>query len=122
MWHKLFVRLQHKSDETILSRRFLSSMRSIKLPESNILQNIPRILKDFVTKTWQLLYRGTRDGFGSANFHSKCHRQSNTVTIILTTAGYIFGGFTPIAWDSGDRSKADNTGKGFFKFKESMEH
>jgi hypothetical protein len=31
----------------------------------------------------------------------------------LTTAGYIFGGFTPIAWDSSGTYKADNTGKSF---------
>jgi hypothetical protein len=31
----------------------------------------------------------------------------------LTTAGYIFGGFTPIAWDSSSGWKADNTGKSF---------
>jgi hypothetical protein len=113
VWHKLFVRIENKPDETIRIRRFLGSMTSVKLAESTILEHIPRILKDFVTKTWRLLYRGTRDGFGGANFHSKCDQQSNTVTIILTNAGYIFGGFTPIAWDSSSGYKADNTGQSF---------
>jgi hypothetical protein len=76
-------------------------------------QTIPSIFKDFETKGWRLLYRGTRDGFGSSDFHSKCDQQSNTVTIILTTTGYIFGGFTPLAWDSSTGYKADNTGKSF---------
>jgi hypothetical protein len=70
-------------------------------------------LREFEAKTWRLLYRGTRDGFGGANFHSKCDQQTNTVTLILTTAGYIFGGFTPIAWDSSTAFKADTTGKSF---------
>jgi hypothetical protein len=74
---------------------------------------MPQILKDFETKTWQLLYRGTRDGFGSTDFHAKCDEQSNTVAIILTTNGSIFGGFTPIAWDSSSGDKPDNTGKSF---------
>jgi hypothetical protein len=74
---------------------------------------IPSILKDFETKRWQLLYRGTRDGFGTSHFHAKCDQQSNTLTIILTTAGYVFGGFTPIAWDSSSSYKIDNTGKSF---------
>jgi hypothetical protein len=115
IWRKIFVRIENKPDETIRIRRFLSSMTSVKLAESNILEYIPRILKEFATKTWRLLYRGTRDGFGSSNFHSKCDQQSNTVTIILTTAGYIFGGFTPIAWEgpSSWTYKADNTGKSF---------
>jgi hypothetical protein len=31
----------------------------------------------------------------------------------LTTAGYVFGGFTPISWDSSSSYKTDNTGKSF---------
>jgi hypothetical protein len=113
IWHKIFVRIENKPDKTLCIRRFLTSIPSVKRLESTILDNIPQILKEFDTKTWRLLYRGTRDGFGSSHFHSKCDRQSNTVTIILTTAGYIFGGFTPIAWDSSNTYKADNTGKSF---------
>jgi hypothetical protein len=113
IWHKVFIRIANNPDETISIRRFLTSIPSVPRLESNILQHIPQILKDFETKTWRLLYRGTRDGFGSSNFHSKCDQQSNTVTIILTTAGYIFGGFAPVAWESSGGHKADNTGKSF---------
>jgi hypothetical protein len=113
IWHKLFVRLENRPDETIRLRRFLKSISSPKRLESTILQTIPQIFKEFEAKTWRLLYRGTRDGFGAVNFHSKCDEQSHTVTIILTTAGYIFGGFTPIAWDSSSGYKEDNTGKSF---------
>jgi hypothetical protein len=35
------------------------------------------------------------------------------VTLILTTNGCIFGGFTPLAWDSSGGYKADPTGKSF---------
>jgi hypothetical protein len=31
---------------------------------------------------WSLLYRGTRDGFGSNDFHSRCDGHSNTLTIL----------------------------------------
>jgi hypothetical protein len=61
-----------------------------------------------------LLYRGSRDGFAASTFHGKCDGQSNTVTIIESTRGYVFGGFTPIAWDSGKtRYKSDGSGKSF---------
>jgi hypothetical protein len=60
-----------------------------------------------------LLYRGSADGFAGPNFHSKCDSQTNTITIILTTDGFIFGGFTPIAWDSNKSWKPDNTGNSF---------
>jgi hypothetical protein len=33
---------------------------------------------------WTLLYRGTRDGFGSRDFHSKCDKKSPTLSICLT--------------------------------------
>jgi hypothetical protein len=118
IWNKHFVRIEKKPDESIRKHRFVNPISSVQRFESNIVETIPSIFKDFDTKSWRLLYRGTRDGFGSSNFHSKCDQQSNTVTIILTTGGYIFGGFTPLAWDSSTAYKADNTGKSFlFSFK-----
>jgi hypothetical protein len=115
IWDKIFYHIANKPDESIRIRRFLNSTPSIQRPESTILYDIPSIFKSFERKTWRLLYRGTRDGFGSLNFHSKCDQQSNTLTIILTTTGYIFGGLTPIAWDTPPSGsyRADNTGKSF---------
>jgi hypothetical protein len=73
----------------------------------------PSILKEFLNKTWKLLYRGSRDGFGSSHFHGKCNNQSNTLTIIETTQGFIFGGFTPTAWDSSRSYKSDTSQTSF---------
>ncbi len=48
-----------------------------------------------------LLYRGTRDGFGSNYFHFKCDGHSNTLTILKAKgSGFIFGGFTSVKLDS----------------------
>jgi hypothetical protein len=50
---------------------------------------------------WSLLYRGTRDGFGSNDFHSKCNGKSNTLTILKAEESkFIFGGFTSVSWES----------------------
>jgi hypothetical protein len=50
---------------------------------------------------WSLLYRGTRDGFGSNDFHSKCNGKSNTLTILKAKESkFIFGGFTSVSWES----------------------
>jgi hypothetical protein len=50
---------------------------------------------------WSLLYRGTRDGFGSHDFHTKCDNHSNTLTIFKAKESeFIFGGFTSVEWDS----------------------
>jgi hypothetical protein len=57
---------------------------------------------------WTLLYRGTRDGFGAANFHSKCDNHTNTLTILKAEgSSYIFGGFASIPLDSSNQNKSD---------------
>jgi hypothetical protein len=51
--------------------------------------------------SWSLLYRGTRDGFGAKDFHSKCDGHSNTLTILKAKQSeFIFGGFTTAYWNS----------------------
>jgi hypothetical protein len=81
--------------------------------QSTILSSIPTILDDLKTKQWTLLYRGTTHNFSSSTFHTKCDGQSNTITLILMTKGFIFGGFTPVAWDSNSGYKTDNSQKSF---------
>jgi hypothetical protein len=55
---------------------------------------------------WSLLYRGTRDGFGGRDFHSKCDGHSNTLTILKAKGSdFIFGGFTTVCWDCSSRDK-----------------
>ena len=40
----------------------------------------------------KLIYRASRDGFGADEFHSKCDGKRDTLSIIQTTNGYVFGG------------------------------
>ncbi len=49
---------------------------------------------------WNLIYRGTRDGFGAKDFHRECDGVAKTVTIVKTTNGNIFGGYTDLPWSS----------------------
>jgi hypothetical protein len=81
--------------------------------ESQMIKDYPMILKEFEKKRWKLLYLGSRDGFGASNFHRKCDNERNTLTLIRTTKDFIFGGFTPIAWDSSSGDKPDNSGLSF---------
>ena len=49
-----------------------------------------------------LLYRGSRDGWLSSDFHKHCDNKGPTVTLIkvvTTGAKYIFGGYTDQSWD-----------------------
>jgi hypothetical protein len=57
---------------------------------------------------WSLLYRGTRDGFGSDDFHSKCDGHSNTLTLLKAKqTSFIFGGFASVVWDNSMKFKSD---------------
>lgn len=40
-----------------------------------------------------LLYRASRDGFTAADFHAKCDGFPDTMTVVKTTTGRIFGGY-----------------------------
>jgi hypothetical protein len=52
---------------------------------------------DVETK-WNLLYRASEHGFTAQDFHSKCDNHANTLAIIKSTNGNIFGGYTQQLW------------------------
>ncbi|CAF2352551.1 unnamed protein product [Rotaria sp. Silwood2] len=48
---------------------------------------------------WTLVYKATRDGFSSSDFHRCCDNQGPTITVIRSTeGGYLFGGYTSVSW------------------------
>ena len=42
-------------------------------------------------------------------FHRLCNGRANTLTIVKSTTGYIFGGYTSIAWSSVGEFRSDST-------------
>jgi hypothetical protein len=67
---------------------------------SAIVPDFPKLFEDFKEKQFTLLWRGSHDGLGIREFHSRCDGHANTLTVILDTDGNIFGGFTPVEWES----------------------
>ena len=47
-----------------------------------------------------MLYKATRHGFRSVDFHRRCDYEERTVTIIKSTNGYLFGGYIPGSWST----------------------
>jgi len=45
-----------------------------------------------------LLYRGSRDGFTSKDFHDTCDNKGPTLTIVKTKDGYVLGGYSNTSW------------------------
>ena len=62
-------------------------------------------MKYFVYKA----FRKSRDGSTTDDFHNKCDNKGNTITIIETTKGYIFGGYTELQWDKSNKFKKDKS-------------
>ena len=87
---------------------------NIKL-ESNILLQadttpMVRLSEWCGTRHFELLYRASWDGMTAADFHRKCDGQGETVTIVKSTNGCIFGGYASVPWGKdGKGHKAPNS-------------
>lgn len=57
-----------------------------------------------------MLFRTTRDGFLANNFHEKCDGKAYTITLVITSIGRRFGGFTDQAWDKSGNNKTGDKG------------
>jgi hypothetical protein len=53
------------------------------------------------------VYQATKDGFGASNFHSKVDGVLGTLTVIKSTNGNIFGGFTSLSWGASSNYYSD---------------
>jgi len=56
-----------------------------------------------------LLYQASKDDDSSSNFHSRCDSKGETVVIIETTAGNMFGGYIDASWTSSSGYSSSST-------------
>jgi len=54
--------------------------------------------KWFPNQEVKLLYRRSRDGADSINFHTLCDNQGPTLILIHSVNGFVFGGYTTASW------------------------
>jgi hypothetical protein len=84
------------------------SLSSSTILVDKSLQDQLLVLCEFdAQEKWKLLYRASEDGFSAECFHMKCDLMPNTLTIVKSTNGNVFGGYTQAAWDS-VRTKKDD--------------
>ena len=50
---------------------------------------------------YDLLWKGSRDGFTASAFHSKCNGKGATLTVIMSEHNKLFGGYTSESWGFG---------------------
>jgi hypothetical protein len=80
---------------------------------SLIVADFQALFAEFGGKRFALLWRGSRVGFGARDFHDRCDGHAPALTVIQDTKGNIFGGFTPVGWDSSNGVKSDGSLKSF---------
>ena len=86
------ITLNNKIDSKIIN-----TMEELEFLE-NRLKNSAILKKKNIT--YKLLYRATRDGNNIKTFHNKCDNIMGTLSIVKTTKGMRFGGYTEQLWDS----------------------
>jgi len=59
-------------------------------------------------KSMELIYRGTRDGMTSKDFHNKWDNKGKTICLFLNDKDNIFGGYSSIPWTSNIGRKTAN--------------
>ena len=87
-------------------------LQSVNALHSNILtvqqtKNLIYLIDMPISTKWKLIYWASRDGFGAKDFHYHCDYKPNTLTIIKTENGNVFGGFTTAEWDTSGENKED---------------
>jgi hypothetical protein len=73
----------------------------------------PHFLFRIHASRFDLLYRGSRDGFDARAFHGRCDGRRRTLTVVETARHAVFGGFAAVAWHSDGGSTADPSGTSF---------
>ena len=93
--------------------KFKEKLLYTQIMKNNELNLIEEGVKNKLNKNikkFRLLFRASRDGFQASNFHSKCDDNSNTLTLVETTEGKRFGGFTDAKWDQSNSYKTGSNG------------
>ena len=87
--------------------KIFKSVKEIEFCEQRI-RKINKYLADKKFKL-KLLFRATRDGDSASTFHSKCDYIRDTLTLVKTSRGFRFGGFTTETWDGNSTYKNDKS-------------
>ncbi len=106
-------------NKSILGATKVNNSGSLILPDYRNFIELLSLCELKVDHNWDLIYRGTRDGFEAESFHSKCDDKSNTLVIIKSINGNVFGGYTEQSW-SGENFYREDPNAFIFSFKENQ--
>jgi hypothetical protein len=91
-------------ESTVINKKMNSAFLSEKYQTEQLMS-----LCEFpVRQKWDLIYRATQDGFEAFKFHTKCDNKSNTLVIVKSANGNVFGGYTEKTWKHTGSYKDDS--------------
>ena len=115
--NELLIDLLNENKENFKRKQFENDV--ITNTRSNIFKSLEEI--DFIIDrlkntqklknkkiSFNLLFKATRDGQNSSDFHKKCDGKVQQLVFIKTTKGEIFGGYTEIGFNNRDGAYKDN--------------
>ena len=114
IFNRSFLKFEKNKEK--ISKSILGSTKIDQMIDSLIILNRSQMkelmsLCQFIPaeQKWNLIYRASRDGFEASSFHSKCDNKPNTLVIIKSENGNVFGGYTEQSWFSiGSENKSLN--------------
>jgi len=89
------------------SKILISMTNSTVLSEKYQIEQLMSLCEFPVRQKRDLIYRASQDGFEASKFHTNCDKKTNTLTVIKSTNGNIFGGYTEQTWNHTGDYKAD---------------
>ncbi|CAB4427311.1 unnamed protein product [Rhizophagus irregularis] len=97
------------SNDNILSQRIISQIIDFNIISTvskwvdKVIINDDNCIESYLPYEFDLLLRGSRDGFTPKKFHELCDGKPRTVTFIkVEETGEILGGYNPLEWESSD--------------------
>jgi len=86
-----------KLDKSILGVTKLEPVKSLLIKDQ--MEKLLSLCEFSIDQKWNLIYRASQDGFEAAKFHARCDNKPNTLIIIKSTNGNVFGGYTEQTWN-----------------------
>lgn len=90
-WGKYSKLMKFQTEKCVIDSKLLNDKMKIQL-----MKWTPSGKK----RKWKRIFRASKDGFASYQFHTKCDGKGPTVCVIQSSIGNIFGGYTSIPWSS----------------------
>ena len=92
---------QYEKFENGILKSIIKDYKEIEIVLNKIEDNFPG-------SVYKLLYKGSRDGDGANDFHSRCDEAEKTLVLIEDNYGNRFGGFTTQDWGGEYLQKKDD--------------